>query len=1010
MSEADNSLAQAGAQALITRFTQDTRFLKLATPLGASQLLAECVRAEEGLSQGFALHIAALSTDAAIPLKALIGQPVLLELLTAGGAGPRAFHAYITKAELSGANGGFARYNLVAEPWTAFLGYTRDSRIFQDMTVLDILDAVFARYQGQGKLVPAWRFDLRDRSVYPRRSHTTQYQESDLAFVERLMLDEGLFHFFEHSGDPASPSLGSHQLVVADHNGSFKPNAQNTVRFTQPGAVMKEDSIDRWRSEAILQTNAIEISSWDYRSLNTRPALTAAADMSGIPLTIRDTPGVYAYPTREQGMRIANNQMQALEARQHIHVGAGTVRTLAPGTTFTLNDHARIGDESNFLVLRTIHLMHNNLRAEMRTDVEKALGRSLLDIALEQEQPPSPHAAGNGIGARPLYRNRIDAIRSSIPYRSSGADQRGHLLHPRPTIHGQQTAIVVGPAGAMVHTDRDHRIKVQFHWQRGDASHSRLSHPTPDGHVGAPADDTAGTWVRVATPMAPVAGANWGSNAIPRVGQEVLVDFMEGDIDRPVVIGALYNGKGQVDAQHNQFSQGAGAATGNAPAWFPGEAGAHAHPAALSGIKTQAISASQSGAGAYNQLVFDDNPGQSRTALQQHAGAHRGSAELNLGHLRHQTDNQRLETVGFGAELKTEFSAALRAGQGMLLSADARNGASGSQLDSKEAQAQIERSHQLQMSTATTAQAHNARLKDEQGKDEAEPSKLPAIAQQEHSAKVIGNMESGSGTDNGGQGKVTAYSEPQLQLSSPAGIAATTPADAIISAGNTSSIVAGQDINFASQGGAFHTVMAGISLFTYGKASNKEKPNQETGIKLHAASGKVSSQSQSDETRITADKLITVVSITKSITIAAKQHALLTAQGAYIKLEGGNIMLHGPGKIEFKASKKELAGPASASSSLPRFPNGELSLDQKKHHAFAAQYQILKGDRKVVQQPYVLTLPDGTKHFGETDHRGKTIKVGTTEPKPVKLTLLTKNNWDQDNINVWHQEMDKHWD
>ena len=133
------------------------------------------------------------------------------------------------------------------------------------------------------------------------------------------------------------------------------------------------------------------------------------------------------------------------------------------------------------------------------------------------------------------------------------------MLHPRPTVHGQQTAIVVGPPGAMVHTDRDHRIKVQFHWQRGDASHSRLSHPAPDGHVGAPANDTAGTWVRVATPLAPIAGANWGSNAIPRVGQEVLVDFIEGDIDRPVVIGALYNGKGQADAQHNQFSQGAGA-------------------------------------------------------------------------------------------------------------------------------------------------------------------------------------------------------------------------------------------------------------------------------------------------------------------------------------------------------------------------------------------------------------------------------------------------------------------
>ncbi|HEU4375111.1 MAG TPA: type VI secretion system tip protein TssI/VgrG, partial [Telluria sp.] len=752
-------MSQAIAQALIARFTQDTRFIKLQTPSGANQLLAECVRVEEGLSQGFALHIDALSTDAAIPLRSLLGQPLLLELLTAGGAGRRPFHGHLTLAELSGANGGFARYHLVVEPWTAFLGRTRDSRIFQDMTVFDILDAVFVRYQGQGKLAPAWRFDVRDGARYPRRSHTTQYQESDLAFAQRLMHDEGLFHFFEHRGDPGSRGLGQHELVIADHNGAFQPNAQATVRFTQPGAVMKEDSIDRWRSEATLQTNAVEIASWDYRTRSMRPALAASSGAGAITLASRDTPGAYAYATHEQGARIANNQMQAFEARQETHVGAGTVRTLAPGTTFTLVDH--VADDANFLVVRAVHWMHNNLRADIRASVEQSLGPS--------EQHPSAFG-----GERALYRNRIEAIRSTIPYRSSDVDQRGHLLHPRPTVHGQQTAIVVGPPGAMVHTDRDHRIKLQFHWQRGDSSHSRLSHPAPDGHIGAPANDTAGTWVRVATPLAPVAGANWGGNAIPRVGQEVLVDFIEGDIDRPVVIGSLYNGKGQADAQHNQFSQGAGAATGNAPAWFPGEAGAHAHPAALSGIKTQAMSASQHGAGAYDQLVFDDNPGQSRTALQQHAGPHKGSAELNLGHLRHQTDNQRLQTAGFGAELKTEFSAALRAGQGILLSTDARNGASGSQLDAKEAQAQIERSHQLQLSLATTAQSHNARLNDEQGKQEAAPDTLTAIAQHEHSAKVIATVASG----DGGQGKVTAFSEPQLQLSAPAGIAAATPGDA----------------------------------------------------------------------------------------------------------------------------------------------------------------------------------------------------------------------------------------
>jgi type VI secretion system secreted protein VgrG len=248
--------------ALLSGFTQSTRILKLSTPLGTDTLLAECVRAEEGLSQGFQLKIAALSTDATIPLKSLIGQPVLLELMTAFSRYQRRpFHGHVTVVEMAGANGGVARYNLTVEPWTAFLARGRDSRIFQHMTVFDILDSVFSAYQGRGKLAPAWRFDILDRTIYPKRSITTQYQESDLAFAERLMYEEGLFHYFEHSGDADSPGLGSHTMVIADHNGSFKPNQQATIAYTQPGATMQQDSLDRWRTELRLQTNTIELSS-----------------------------------------------------------------------------------------------------------------------------------------------------------------------------------------------------------------------------------------------------------------------------------------------------------------------------------------------------------------------------------------------------------------------------------------------------------------------------------------------------------------------------------------------------------------------------------------------------------------------------------------------------------------------------------------------------------------------------------------------------------------------------
>lgn len=898
------------------RFTQDTRLLRLTTPLG-QDLLAECVRGEESISAGFSFKIDILSLDAHLPLKSLIGQPALLQLLTATSyEALRPFHGHITAAEMTGANGGFARYVLTLEPWTRFLSFGRDSRIFQDMSVPDILDLVFRSYAGRGTLVPAWRFELADRSVYPKRSLTTQYQESDLAFAERLMHEEGLFHYFEHSGSPNKPSLGSHTLVIADHNGAFQPNPQGAVEFTRPGAVMRADSIDRWRTESRLSTNAIELGSWDYRTVRQRQASIAAACSDAPMLSSRDTAGTYAWTSRQEAQRIARNQQQALEAAQQVHVAAGTVRTFAPGTTFALQGHALFDeldhdDARTFAIVRTVHLMHNNLSAEVRGSVARLLGTGRVAQALADE--PGLRAARPSNEDPPLYRNRIDAIAASLPYRSSGTDGHGRLLHPRPTVRGQQTAIVVGPSGSVIHTDRDHRVKVQFHWQRGVAGHSRFSHPFPDGHSGAPGDDTAGTWVRVATP---VAGANWGSHLVPRVGQEVLVDFLDGDIDRPVVIGSLYNGRGQVDAQHNQVAHGAGAASGKAPPWFPGANGRHAHPAVLSGIKTQALQSSQDGSGAYSQLVFDDSPGQSRLALQQHTKAHDGAAELNLGQLRHQSDNARLQPAGFGAELKTAHGAAVRAGEGLLLSSDARNGGNGSQLDSREALAQIRESLQMQTDLATQAQKHNAKLK-----GEAEPAEMAALKQMDHSVEVVG------ATDGGEQGQAAAYSEPHLQFSSPAGIVASSPADVVLSAGTTSSIGAGQDINFAAQGGSSTLVIGGISLFTYGKASNKTKPNQELGLKLHAASGKLSSQSQSGPTSLLADKAVTVASVTKSVAISApKKHVLLTAQGAYIKLEGGNIEVHAPGKVNFKASKKELAGPQSATSEKTMPKPGDLKL------------------------------------------------------------------------------------
>ena len=485
------------------------------------------------------------------------------------------------------------------------------------------------------------------------------------------------------------------------------------------------------------------------------PRIGARVPANTPALIRQDTPGAYAYEKVSQGQRLAKNQQQAASVAGHTITACGSVRALAPASTFSLSGHASAqgaAAPAPQATLRVIHQARNNLSAQINGHAQ-----TLVKLA---SSPLDMCASSYGINSivrsaeTPdiFYRNAALVLPLTVTYRGAGTDAHGQLIHPKPSVSGSQTALVIGVAGQHLTTDRDHRVKVQFAWQRGASSQSRLAHPAQDGHSGAPAEDgstqTTGTWVRVATPLAPIAGANWGSVALPRIGQEVLITFLGGDIDRPVVTGSLYNGRGQDNQQSNQVAAGAANATGNAPSWFPGDQQAsgkqgklpgHAHNAVLSGIKTQALSASQTGAGGYNQFVFDDTPGQSRLGLQSHnqqqggaasGGNHSGSHELNLGALRQQTDNQRLGSTGYGFELKTHFSGAIRSGSGMLLTADKRqgneSGASSHQMDSKEAQSQLQTGQDLVKALSLTAQQHKAMLPVLKT-TEVKPDKLPVM-------------------------------------------------------------------------------------------------------------------------------------------------------------------------------------------------------------------------------------------------------------------------------------------
>lgn len=908
--------------ALVASPGQHERLLRLHTALGPEVLVAESLSGREAVDAGFRLELTVLSVDAHLSLDTLLGQPVLLELLTADSRTDlRPFHGHVTAFERVGSNGGLARYRLLLEPWLAFLHQRVDSYVFQDKTVMEIVEDVFADYAEAGALVPAWRWELVDRGAYARRSLTTQYEESDHAFLVRMLAEEGIFFWFEHVGDASSDTFGQHTLVLADHADAF--GDAGAVRYHRSDATERADSIQQWSNTRRWQTGRLARASWDYRNLGLRPASADGVTFGDVTPEDSDTAGPYGWRDGADGERRARQQLEALQVEARMAGGAGTWRRLAPGTRFELTQHPafREPEAGRFTCLQVRHEAHNNLGADIHTALEELLGpvaQAGIDLpdALAGLAPSSTAPAGSDVDDTDFYRNTFAAIPAAVPYRSRTVDGHGLRLHPRPTVHGTQSAIVVSD-GAAVQTDRDHRIKVQFAWQRGaDAS---SGHAHPGGEDNAPGDDGAWTWVRVATPWA---GDNWGGVVVPRKGQEVLVAFLEGDIDRPVVVGTVYNGRGQDDAPHNQVATGGAGTTGNAAAWFDG----NAHAAVFTGFKSQALASSQDGSGGYQLLRLDDTPGEGRAqaATTQH------ETTLTLGHLKGGEDNVRGPDRGFGVELSTQAGGALRSGTGLLLTTEP----GGPQLAAERTLAQLGEGEQLLQALADTARSQQATLPND-------PDTLPAQTtlqgvQESMRATQQGTAAGGQGEQaiGGGEGEVPGWSTPLLVAGSPDGVLSLTPADQAWVSGTQTTLVAGTDLDWMSQGETVIAAAGGIALFTQGSKAPSGKPNQETGIAMHAAQGKVSARAHKNEAKVAAKTSITIASTQADAEVGApSKHVLLTAKGAYLKLEGGDIELGAPGIVEFKATKKEWVGPASASGQAPRLAKGEMSLCDFKMQA-----------------------------------------------------------------------------
>lgn len=404
-----------------------------------------------------------------LELADLLGAEALVTLRGAGGA-ERLVHAVAWSVELAGLGAGRAWYRARLVPAVRRLEHVRRSRVFQSLSLPEIVEKVLK----EGGV--EHRIDL--AGSHARREMVLQYRESDLAFVSRLLEEEGIFWFFEHSAE-------GHVLVLADAPDRFVPvagDAELRYRVTaRAGSVDDDEHVEALEVARRVRSGKVLLQDYDFL----RPALTlqGVAQAGGAPAGLEraEYPGGFGQPAA--GTRLAKIRLEDVRRPAATVAGRTNCVRLLPGAAFEVVEHP-----------------------------DAAMNQKLHVVAVRHEAEQA-RGAGGSAGSHD-YRCSFEALEASLPVRPSRRT-------PRPSAR-LETATVVGPGGEEIHPDAHGRVKVRFHWDRE-----------------GPKDDKASCWIRLSQAWA---GVGWGASFVPRVGQEVLVRFLEGDPDRPLVVGAVYNG------------------------------------------------------------------------------------------------------------------------------------------------------------------------------------------------------------------------------------------------------------------------------------------------------------------------------------------------------------------------------------------------------------------------------------------------------------------------------------
>jgi type VI secretion system secreted protein VgrG len=836
--------AQDLSQLLQSTASQVNRLVKLDTSLGSDILLPQRVSGYSRIGRDYQFTLDVVSLNGAIELKSLIAQPATLWLQQSEGDAYMPFNGYIHTARRLGADGQLTSYQLIFSSWMYFLRFRKDARIFQEKSTDSIIQEIFAEH---AQAAGAYRFEIRKPA--PVRSFCMQY-ESDHNFVHRLLESEGWFYTLEQATDGKS-----HTLVITDDIYSLKALTSQQVEFYRSDVASEADALVQWAGSREIQSATYSFSTVDYKTplAPKHQSIPTKADQGELPgqTEVYEYGGAYTYDTGSRGDDISRFRMEEWESRSKRYHGVGGVRRIDAGRWFELVNHpeSEADSEQNrqFVIIETRWFIENNLPVGDSQPFPFSLQNELEHVRSAHRMTDAPASVTNASGSTGFFLVEIEAQRRIVPYRSP-------FEHRKPVL-STQTATVVGPSGEEVYTDSLNRVKVRMNWDRSDDQ------------------ENASCWMRV---MSTHAGSNFGGVYVPRIGQEVVVTFLDGDCDRPLVSGAVFNG--------NQ-----------APQWHT--------QGTMSGYKSKEYK----GEG-FNQLVFDDTTGQNRTQLFSSSG----TSLLHLGYLIDQQDNARGAYLGSGFNLKTDNSGAVRAAQGLFLTTFARTGTTAQQMDVKEAYEHLVQSGgviESRSEAAASAQAETLTDAHTSLNEFAQATQTGSGATTSSASNALSSSTATSSAGStSGQGHANSFQKPLILLAGSEDIGLSTQSSIQLAATEHINLVSGVNTTLAASGSLLASIKQKLSIFVEG-----------AGMKLFAGRGKIEMQAQTDNIELTADRTFKVTSTSDSVEIQAQKEICLKVGGATLQMKDGNLYIHCPGAVEIKGASHTLSGPEgdSASSALP---------------------------------------------------------------------------------------------